>query len=92
MLYKGTTFCIKKTKISLNLRTEYNQRPLLSSQLFKNSSSLANYLNLKIQVMKCAVRLGNHAQIQLLQYAVHPFNYTGNLGRGTAGSVNYEMR
>lgn len=71
-----------------------NQRvgtALLSSLLFKIAASLANYLNLEIQVIKYAVWLENHAQIQLLQYAACPFYYTGNLGKDTAESVSYSM-
>jgi hypothetical protein len=41
--------------------------------------------------MQYVIWSGNHAEIHLFQHAVHPFNYTGDLGRNTAGSVNYEI-
>lgn len=61
------------------------------SWFVKNSAWLEQVPTFGKSYNKICASLGYHAQIQLLQYAACPFNYTEDLGRSTAGSVNYEM-
>lgn len=61
------------------------------SWLVKNSAWLEKVPAFGNSSKNYAVWSRNRAQIQLLQYAACPFNYKVDLGRGTDGSVNYEM-